>query len=258
MPHWHSLGVLKSLHERVFGWTEIHTMEQSQYTMRIDVHFTDRVGIAQEILAALASRALNVSAVEVEPPHIYIEAPALGAQDLAALREPLMRVSGVLSVAELEMLPGARRRLYLDALMASLTDPVLAVDGRGVVVLANAAAVAVCGMPEAELAGRSLARTDRRPGPGRRAGGAGRAPAGERGADRRASLPDGDGGSARRGWPRGGRRADAARAAAPGRAHQCAAEPRCRWLRRHPRPVAGDPRAQTACRCAWRRSTRRC
>ncbi len=124
--------------------------------MRIDVHFTDRVGIAQEILAALASRALNVSAVEVEPPHIYIEAPTLGADDLAALREPLLRVAGVLSVAELEMLPGARRRLYLDALMTSLTDPVLAVDGRGVVVLANAAAVAVCGMPEAELAGRSL------------------------------------------------------------------------------------------------------
>ena len=76
--------------------------------MRIDVHFTDRVGIAQEILAALASRALNVSAVEVEPPHIYIEAPALDAQDLAELRAGLGRVSGVLSVAALEMLPGAR------------------------------------------------------------------------------------------------------------------------------------------------------
>jgi transcriptional regulator of aroF, aroG, tyrA and aromatic amino acid transport len=33
--------------------------------MRIDVHFTDRVGIAQEILAKLAHRALDVSAVEV-------------------------------------------------------------------------------------------------------------------------------------------------------------------------------------------------
>ena len=78
--------------------------------MRIDVHFTDRVGIAQEILAQLASRALSVSAVEVEPPHIYIEAPALGALDLAALQAELLRVAGVLSVDELEMLPGARRR----------------------------------------------------------------------------------------------------------------------------------------------------
>ena len=38
--------------------------------MRIDVLFVDRVGIAQEILAELAGRQLNVTAVEVEPPHV--------------------------------------------------------------------------------------------------------------------------------------------------------------------------------------------
>ena len=54
--------------------------------MRIDVCFADRVGIAHEILATLARRALDVSAVEVDPPHIYLEAPALSVPDLAALR----------------------------------------------------------------------------------------------------------------------------------------------------------------------------
>lgn len=38
--------------------------------MRIDVSFEDRVGIAHEVLAAIAARKLNVTAVEVEPPHI--------------------------------------------------------------------------------------------------------------------------------------------------------------------------------------------
>lgn len=124
--------------------------------MRIDVSFTDRVGIAQEILATLAQRALDVSAVEVDPPHIYLEAPALSAPDLAALRGELFKVDGVRSVVELEMLPGARRRLYLDALLASQTDPVLAVDGLGLVVVANAAAVMASGVPEPELTGMSL------------------------------------------------------------------------------------------------------
>ena len=78
--------------------------------MRIDVHFADRVGIAQEILAKLAKRELNVSAVEVEPPHVYIEAPALDAAGLDLLRSELLQVAGVLSVDELAMLPGARRR----------------------------------------------------------------------------------------------------------------------------------------------------
>ena len=124
--------------------------------MRIDVHFDDRVGIAHEILATLARRALDVSAVEVDPPHIYLEAPALSAQDMAALRSELFKVPGVQTVDELEMLPGARRRLYLDALLASQTDPVLAVDGRGVVMVANAAAVLASGVPEAQLTGMSL------------------------------------------------------------------------------------------------------
>lgn len=124
--------------------------------MRIVVHFTDRVGIAQEILSKLARRALDVSAVEVEPPHIYLEAPALDATGLDQLRSELLQVAGVVSVDTLAMLPGARRRLYLDALLASQEDPVLAVDDQGVVVVANAAAVAASGLPENRLLGSSL------------------------------------------------------------------------------------------------------
>ncbi|WP_298824832.1 sigma 54-interacting transcriptional regulator [uncultured Piscinibacter sp.] len=124
--------------------------------MRIVVRFADRVGIAQEILAKLAWRALNVSAVEVEPPQVYIEAPALDAAGLGLLRSDLLEVAGVLAVDEVAMLPGMRRRLYLDALLASQEDPVLAVDAAGVVVVANAAAVAASGRPENQLFGTPL------------------------------------------------------------------------------------------------------
>jgi TyrR family helix-turn-helix protein len=124
--------------------------------MRIDVVIADRVGIAHEILAKLAGRALNVSAVEVEPPHVYIEAPALDAAGLDELRRELQQVAGVRSVDGLAILPGARRRLYLDALLASQEDPVLAVDADGLVVVANAAAVAASRLPESRLIGTSL------------------------------------------------------------------------------------------------------
>lgn len=106
--------------------------------------FADRVGIAQEILAALARRAFNVTAVEVEPPRIFIEVPALDAAGLDDLRAELLRVAGVQRVGAVGMLPGAQRRLYLDALLASLPDPVFAVDEHGVIVLANRAAELLC------------------------------------------------------------------------------------------------------------------
>ena len=124
--------------------------------MRIDVFFVDRVGIAQEILAELARRQLNVTAVEVGPPHIYIEAPALNQEGLDELRVHLMGIAGVSTVDALGMLPGAQRQLYLDALLASQADPVFAVDESGVVVIANGAAVAASGMTENCFIGASI------------------------------------------------------------------------------------------------------
>jgi transcriptional regulator of aroF, aroG, tyrA and aromatic amino acid transport len=124
--------------------------------MRIDVFFADRVGIAQEVLAELAHRRLNVTAVEVEPPHIYIEAPAVDTAGLSELRTQLLRVAGVQSIEPVGMLPGAQRRLYLDALLASQPDPVVAVDESGTIVVANGAAVAASGIGEGSLIGSSM------------------------------------------------------------------------------------------------------
>jgi TyrR family helix-turn-helix protein len=110
--------------------------------MRIDITFADRVGIAHEILAVLATRKLNVVAVEVDPPHIYIDAPSLRPDAMDGLRTALTQVSGVASIAQVDMLPGTRRRLHLATVLAAIPDPVLAVDGSGTVILANAAAEA--------------------------------------------------------------------------------------------------------------------
>lgn len=106
--------------------------------MRIDVQFQDRVGIAHEVLAVLAARKLNVVAVEVDPPHVYIDIPQLS--NIAALRGALLKVAGVHTVQQVDVLPGTRRRLHLDALLAAMADPVLALDAKGCVVVANAAA----------------------------------------------------------------------------------------------------------------------
>ncbi len=138
--------------------TGLVTWYRLSYTaaMRLDVTFQDRVGIAQEILAVLAKRRLNVVAVEVDPPHVYVDVPALAVQGLEELRGALRRVSGVVDTAEIDLLPGARQRLHLDALLAAMADPVLAVDAHGVVTAANAAAATVAGLSESALCGIPL------------------------------------------------------------------------------------------------------
>jgi TyrR family helix-turn-helix protein len=148
--------------------------------VRLDVRFQDRVGIAQEILAVLARRRLNVVAVEVEPPHIYIDAPSVAPAELQGLRDALLEVAGVVETTEVDLLPGARRRLHLDALLAAMADPVLAVDRHAVVSAANAAAGAVAGVKESELCGLSLGQLFHDPDlPGLLVDGGFRAPARE-------------------------------------------------------------------------------
>ncbi|MCU7891315.1 MAG: sigma 54-interacting transcriptional regulator [Candidatus Thiodiazotropha sp. (ex Ustalcina ferruginea)] len=124
--------------------------------MRIDVLFSDRVGIAQEILATLASRRLNLTAVEVEPPHIYIDAPTLKSSEFETLTAALREINGVNAVEALSVMPGTRHRLYLDALLASQADPVLAVDAEGVVVVANVAAEKTVDLDVPSLTGIAL------------------------------------------------------------------------------------------------------
>ena len=64
---------------------------------------------------------------------------------LEELRDALFSVRGVQAVTVVDILPGQRRRLQLDALLAAMTDPVLAVDSAGKVLLANPALIALYG-----------------------------------------------------------------------------------------------------------------
>jgi len=97
--------------------------------MRIDVRFTDRVGIAHEILAVLARRRLNAVAVEVVPPHVFIDAPDLVEAALTDLRRELLTVQDVRTVEPIDMLPGERRRLHLDALLDAMAAKMCPVCG---------------------------------------------------------------------------------------------------------------------------------
>ncbi|MGF6394608.1 sigma 54-interacting transcriptional regulator [Pseudomonas plecoglossicida] len=123
--------------------------------MRIHVNFIDRVGITQEILALLGSRNLNLDAVEMIPPNVYIDAPTLSPIVLDELHDALLRVVGVQAVELVDFLPGHRRRLQLEALLAAMGDPVLAVDPGGHVLLANPTLVSLLGR---EPAGEPLSR----------------------------------------------------------------------------------------------------
>jgi len=119
--------------------------------MRIDVCFVDRVGITHDLLAVLRSRHINLLAVEMSPPHLYIDAQTLLSTSFAELRTALLQVRDVLEVTALDILPGEREHLHFNALLTAVVDPVFVVDGNGAIISANKAAESVTGQGEDEL-----------------------------------------------------------------------------------------------------------
>jgi TyrR family helix-turn-helix protein len=113
--------------------------------VRFDVRFRDRIGVAQDILGALSTRGIYLMASEVDQQHVYLDAPAVTQAELPAVLEALRSVPDVLEVVEVDLLPGTRQRLHLEALLAAMADPVLAVDAQGVVTAASGLASAVAG-----------------------------------------------------------------------------------------------------------------
>jgi TyrR family helix-turn-helix protein len=80
---------------------------------------------------------------------------------LEELKDALFRVLGVEAVTVVDILPGQRRHLQLDALLAAMTDPVLALDSAGNVLLGNPALIALYGR---EPAGESVSELFNDPG----------------------------------------------------------------------------------------------
>src|SRR5690606_8658728 len=130
-----------------FAWPSRHTSGfcRGPNSMRIHVTFIDRIGITQEVLALLVARHLNLEAVEMVPPNVYIDAPAIDADVLDELRQALRSVDGVQDIQVVGMLPGQQRRLQLDALLHAMPDPLMAVDGEGKILMANPALISLVG-----------------------------------------------------------------------------------------------------------------
>lgn len=108
--------------------------------MQIDIRTENRVGIAQEILAAVVGMKLDLRAVEVVEHHVYLQMPGLDEAGLDALAEALGSVSGVHAIRKIDVMPRDRRRMQIQALLASMPDPVIAVDLNADVLVVNAAA----------------------------------------------------------------------------------------------------------------------
>lgn len=112
--------------------------------MRLEVFCEDRLGLARELLDLLVTRNLDLRGIEIDPQgRIYLNFPPLAFEPFRTMMADIRRISGVTDVRTVAFMPSEREHRALDAILSAMPEPVLSIDLKGRVELANPAAVAL-------------------------------------------------------------------------------------------------------------------
>ena len=128
--------------------------------MRLEVICKNRLGILREIVDIFVDYRVNLAKGEVggdEGNAIYLYAPALLEVQYRPIARAIAAVADVQRVRRVRLMPSERRHFELDALLQSLTDPVMSVNRDGRIIAANLAAARALGLRIDAVPGLSLA-----------------------------------------------------------------------------------------------------
>ncbi|MEF1187436.1 ACT domain-containing protein, partial [Vibrio sinaloensis] len=122
--------------------------------MRLEVFCEDRLGLTRELLDILASKNIDLRGIEIDISGIiYLNCPDIDFDTFSELMAEIRRISGVKDVRKIQFMPIERHNTELISLLNSLPEPVLAIDLKGNVDMANHAAMSLFHQQESEIIG---------------------------------------------------------------------------------------------------------
>ncbi|NDL62372.1 transcriptional regulator TyrR [Acerihabitans arboris] len=120
--------------------------------MRLEVFCQDRLGLARELLDLLVLRGIDLRGIEIDPVgRIHLNFSTLEFDPFRALMAEIRRIPGVTDVRTVAFMPSEREHRALEAILAAMPEPVLSIDLKGRVELANPATLALFGMGAGQL-----------------------------------------------------------------------------------------------------------
>lgn len=127
--------------------------------MRLEVFCEDRLGLTRELLDLLVSRCIDLRGIEIAPiGRIYLNFFQLEFNTFRLLMAEIRHIDGVTDVRTVNFMPSEREYRALRALLESMPEPVLSIDMKGKVELANLAAQVLFSLSEDKSAARRPAR----------------------------------------------------------------------------------------------------
>lgn len=120
--------------------------------MRLEVFCEDRLGLTRELLDLLVLRGIDLRGIEIDPiGRIYLNFAALAFDTFSSLMAEIRRIPGVTDVRRVLWMPSEREHRALNAVLEALPEPVLSLDMKGKIELANPASCQLFALDQPKL-----------------------------------------------------------------------------------------------------------
>lgn len=124
--------------------------------MRLEVFCQDRLGLTRELLDLLVLRGIDLRGIDIDPiGRIYLNFAELEFTTFSSLMAEIRRIAGVTDVRTVPWMPSEREHLALSALLEAMPEPVLSLDTKSKVELANPASCQLFGQSPERLRNQS-------------------------------------------------------------------------------------------------------
>ena len=125
--------------------------------MRLKIPNIDRVGLVSDISQALAARGISIISMEVVLRTIYIEVEPLPQSKKQDIIAEFRNIHGVIDVLEIDLMPHQEKTEQLNAVLASASDGILAINDQAMITQCNPAAEKILGITASAAIGQYLA-----------------------------------------------------------------------------------------------------
>lgn len=125
--------------------------------MRLEISCDDRLGLCQDVLQILRDHEIDLRGIEVDPKgKIFLNFPELEFSDFQHLMPEIRRIPNVKDVKTVAFMPSEREHYEYGLLLSKLPDPVLSIDNKGIIDIANDAAELILAEHRHKLKGQPL------------------------------------------------------------------------------------------------------
>ncbi len=116
----------------------------------------DRIGIVKDISHLLVNDQINIVSMEVQPNTLYLEFETLSADKESYILERLKNIPDIVAVNPIKLMPHQQNLEQLKAILASVSDGIIAIDDKQRITQYNPAAEKIVRIPARKVIGQLL------------------------------------------------------------------------------------------------------